>query len=109
MDAYSIFPNTAGALPTAAEKAAYLTRPGVAYNATDALMLINTQYWIECFNNGHEGWSNWRRSGFPVLSPNLFNNNLNGGFIRRFIYPINEQTINPENYQAALPAWAEIY
>jgi hypothetical protein len=102
MDEYSIFPNTAGALPTAAEKAAYLTRPGVAYNATDALMLINTQYWIECFNNGYEGWSNWRRSGFPVLSPNLFNNNLNGGFIRRFIYPINEQTINPENYQAAV-------
>jgi len=104
MDAYSIFPNTAGALPTAAEKAAYLTRPGVAYNATDALMLINTQYWIECFNNGYEGWSNWRRSGYPVLSPNLFNNNLNGGFIRRFIYPINEQTINPENYQAAVAA-----
>ena len=101
MDAYSIFPNTAGALPTAAEKAAYLARPGVAYNATDALMLINTQYWIECFNNGHEGWCNWRRSGFPVLSPNYFNN-PSGGFIRRFVYPIGEQTINPANYQEAV-------
>jgi hypothetical protein len=102
MDAYSIFPNTAGALPTATEKSNYLANPGVAYNATDALNLINTQYWIECFNNGHEAWSNWRRSGFPVLQPNLFNNFLGGGFIRRFTYPINEQTINPVNYQAAV-------
>jgi hypothetical protein len=74
----------------------------VAYNATDALKLINTQYWIECFNNGYEGWCNWRRSGYPVLSPNLFNNNLNGGFIRRFIYPITLQNITPANYQEAV-------
>lgn len=100
MDGYSIFPST-GTLPTAAEKAGYLTNPGVAYNATDALKLINTQYWIECFNNGYEGWCNWRRSGFPQLSPNTYNNALNGGFIRRFTYPIAEQTINPVNYQAA--------
>jgi hypothetical protein len=101
MDGYSIFPSTTGALPTTAEKAGYLTNPGVAYNATDALQLINTQYWIECFNNAYEGWSNWRRSGFPVLNPNTYNNALNGGFIRRFTYPIGEQTINPTNYQAA--------
>lgn len=100
MDGYSIFPNTVPV--TAAEKSNYLLNPGVAYSATDALRLINTQYWIECFNNGYEGWCNWRRSGFPVLSPNLFNNNLNGGFIRRFSYPNAEQTSNPGNYQAAV-------
>jgi hypothetical protein len=102
MDAYSIFPGTAGALPTATEKANYLANPGVAYNATDALNLINTQYWIESFNNGYEAWCNWRRSRFPVLSPNLFNNNLNGGFIRRFVYPPKEQTANTANYDAAV-------
>jgi hypothetical protein len=100
MDGYSIFPNT---IPvTTTEKNGYLLNPGVAYNATDALRLINTQYWIECFNNGYEGWCNWRRSGFPVLSPNLFNNNLNGGFIRRFSYPAAEQTNNSANYAAAV-------
>jgi len=102
MDGYSIFPNTAGALPTAAEKAGYITNPGVAYNATDALKLINTQYWIESFNNGVEAWSNWRRSGFPVLQPNLYNNFLGGGFVRRFTYPINLKDITPANYQAAV-------
>lgn len=100
MDGYAVFPNT---IPiTTAEKTGYLLNTGVAYNATDALKLINTQYWIECFNNGYEGWCNWRRSGYPVLSPNLFNNNLNGGFIRRFSYPISEQTNNAANYQAAV-------
>lgn len=99
MDAYSIFPNTAGALPTTTEKNNYLANPGVAYNATDALKLINTQYWIECFNNGHEAWCNWRRSGFPVLQPNTFNNYLGGGFIRRFTYPINLVNITPASYQ----------
>jgi len=100
MDGYAIFPNTLAI--TAAEKANYLLNAGVAYNATDALKLINTQYWIECFNNAYEGWCNWRRSGYPVLSPNLFNNNLGGGFIRRFSYPTSEQTNNTANYQAAL-------
>jgi hypothetical protein len=100
MDEYSIFPNTVPI--TTAEKNSYLTNPGVAYNAADALKLINTQYWIECFNNGYEGWCNWRRSGYPVLSPNLFNNNLNGGFVRRFSYPSFEQTNNAANYQAAV-------
>jgi hypothetical protein len=102
MDAYAYFPNTAGALPTATEKANYLANPGVAYNDADALRLINTQYWIDGFNNGHEAWCNWRRSGFPVLQPNLFNNNLNGGFIRRFVYPIKETTANTANYDAAV-------
>jgi hypothetical protein len=100
MDGYSIFPNTVPI--TTADKNSYLLNPGVAYNAANALKLINTQYWIECFNNPYEGWCNWRRSDQPVLSPNLFNNNLNGGFIRRFSYPSSEQTNNVANYQAAV-------
>lgn len=100
MDEYLAFPNTVPI--TTAEKNSYITKPGVAYNATDALKQINTQYWIECFNNGYEGWCNWRRSGFPILLPNTFNNNLNGGFIRRFAYPTSEQTNNTANYQAAV-------
>jgi len=80
----------------------YLTNPGVEWNTTDALKLINNQYWIESFNNGYEAWCNWRRSGFPVLKANLYNNNLSGGFIRRFSYPQSEQTVNRVNYQAAV-------
>jgi len=102
MDGYSIFPNVMSpAVPTATQDS-YLAAPGSAWDANNALKLINTQYWIECFNNGFEAWCNWRRSGFPVLQPNTFNNFLGGGFIRRFTYPINEVTINPANYQAAV-------
>jgi hypothetical protein len=41
--------------------------------------------------NGAEGFANWRRSGFPVLQPNMYNNNLNGGFVRRMAYPNAEK------------------
>jgi len=113
MDGYSIYPNVAAtavsnsttevlALPTVAEKTAYKAQVGVVYNPATALQQINTQYWIECFNNGYEAWSNFRRSGYPALSPNLYNNNLNGGFIRRNSYPLREQTSNPVAYQEAV-------
>lgn len=100
MSAYTLFPNTTPVPASLQDQ--YLTNPGVAWNNTDALKLINTQYWIECFNNGYEAWSNWRRSEYPVLKPNLFNSNLSGGFIRRFSYPQDEQTTNRANYQAAI-------
>jgi hypothetical protein len=103
MDEYDIYPNTLKpkAIPTAVQDQ-YLQVPGVAWGSADALDLINTQYWIASFNNGYEAWSNWRRTGLPVLSPNKFNNNLNGGFIRRFAYPLREVTANAANYQAAV-------
>jgi hypothetical protein len=99
MDAYTLFPNTTP-IPASVQNQ-YLTNPGVAWDNANALNQINTQYWIESFNNGYEAWSNWRRSGYPLLKPNLFNNNLNGGFIRRFSYPQDEQTTNEINYLAA--------
>lgn len=103
MDEYDVYPSTLKpkAIPTTIQDQ-YLLVPGVAWNSADALNQINTQYWIASFNNGYEAWSNWRRSGYPVLSPNKFNNNLNGGFIRRFAYPLREVSANEANYQAAV-------
>ncbi|HEX7014776.1 MAG TPA: SusD/RagB family nutrient-binding outer membrane lipoprotein [Cyclobacteriaceae bacterium] len=79
----------------------YLSQPGVAYNDADALELINTQYWVINIRNGTEAFANFRRSGYPDLSPNLFNNNLNGGFARRMSYPDREASANAENYAKA--------
>ena len=103
MDEFNLFPNvqSPSAIPAGLQDS-YLTQPGVAWDPTNALNLINTQYWIECFTNGYEGWSNFRRSGYPVLSPNLWNNNLNGGFIRRFAYPLRERDLNYANYSQAV-------
>jgi hypothetical protein len=93
MLAYSLYPATTPI--SGAEITAYLAEPGVAFNATDALKLINTQYWLVNLRNGTEAFANFRRSGFPALSPNLYNNNLGGGFARRLSYPDAEGSANP--------------
>ncbi|MGZ8549462.1 MAG: SusD/RagB family nutrient-binding outer membrane lipoprotein, partial [Chitinophagaceae bacterium] len=36
------------------------------------LLQINTQYWIASFLNGPEAFANFRRSGFPALTPNPY-------------------------------------
>jgi hypothetical protein len=102
MAVYSLYSKTVPI--TTAEVNAYLARPEIAYDPANALKLINTQYWIVNVRNGTEAWANFRRSGFPVLSPNLFNNNLNGGFVRRMSYPNVEASSNTANYQAAATA-----
>jgi hypothetical protein len=89
---------------TDAEIAAYIADPAVAFNAAEALRLINTQYWIVNLRNGAEAFANFRRSGFPALSPNLYNNNLNGGFARRMSYPNIEASSNAANYASASTA-----
>ena len=65
--------------------------------------LKNTESWgIASVTNGGEAFANWRRSGFPILQPNKYNNNLNGGFVRRMAYPNAEEAQNPDNYKAAV-------
>lgn len=102
MERYSLYPNTTPI--SNVEIAAYLLEPGVAYNAGNALELINTQYWIVNIRNGTEAFSNFRRSGFPALSPNLYNDRLSGGFARRMSYPDYESSSNADNYAAAAAA-----
>ncbi|MEO8948432.1 MAG: SusD/RagB family nutrient-binding outer membrane lipoprotein [Mucilaginibacter sp.] len=103
MDEWALYPNVQSPPVTEAQKVSYLAQAGVLYNDANALKLINTQYWIECFTNGTEGWANFRRSGYPVLQPNLYNNNLTaaGGFVKRMAYPSAEASQNPDNYLAA--------
>ncbi|HEX6847550.1 MAG TPA: SusD/RagB family nutrient-binding outer membrane lipoprotein [Chitinophagaceae bacterium] len=102
MDDWNYFPGTFIPAVSNTEKNNYLAGPEVAYNDANALKLINTQYWIACITTGAEGFANWRRSGFPLLQPNQYNNNLNGGFVRRMAYPNAEEAQNPDNYYAAV-------
>lgn len=80
----------------------YLAQPEVAYSANTAIEKISTQRWITLFFQGTEAWSEWRRTGFPVLKPAA--STLNGGteIPRRLAYPVTENTINHDNYQAVL-------
>lgn len=76
-------------------------------NAGSELEQINTQYWIASFMNGPEAFANFRRSGYPALTPNPYGqpNNPdvpNGTFIRRLTYPTSEISINTENVNEAI-------
>ena len=73
------------------------------FNAGTALQQINTQYWIASFLNGPEAFANFRRSGFPVLTPNPFpGKTITGTFIRRLTYPNSEISVNTQNVNAAI-------
>jgi hypothetical protein len=75
--------------------------------AGNELQQINTQYWIASFLNGPEAFANFRRSGFPALTPNPYGqpNNPdvpNGTFIRRLTYPTSELSVNTDNVNEAI-------
>ncbi|MEO6721581.1 MAG: SusD/RagB family nutrient-binding outer membrane lipoprotein [Ferruginibacter sp.] len=103
MDEWALFPGTFSPAVSDAEKNNYLLQPAIAYSDAKALELINTQYWIASITNGAEGFANWRRSGFPVLQRNKYNDDLvsGGGFVRRMSYPDAEKASNAANYSAA--------
>lgn len=93
--------NQTGAALTGGEADAYLIAN--PYNAANGLKQINEQYWIATFMDEYEAWANWRRSGFPQLTPVNYFGNVTGGTIpRRFTYPLNEAAVNQENYSAAV-------
>lgn len=70
-----------------------------------ALKMINEQYWATTgiLLNFTEAWNNWKRSGFPVLTPVNYSGNFSGGVIpRRQLYPTTEPTANPAAYKTGV-------
>ncbi len=82
--------------------ATYLTNPGVAYDASKAIEQISVQRWITLFTYGYEAWAEWRRTGYPALTPPPVNSNPGGQIPRRQGYPTTERDLNGDNYKAAL-------
>ena len=102
MDQWSKYPN--GSAISITDQDNYIAHPDVAFDEANALELIGTQYWVSNFNNGPEAWANFRRIGFPALTPNSYNDNLGGGFVRRLSYPNTEAGQNEVNYVNAAAA-----
>jgi hypothetical protein len=73
------------------------------YSSVAALDQINTQYWVSSLMNGPEAFANFRRSGFPALSPNPFPGR-EVPFINRLTYPNSEISVNAEKVNAAISA-----
>lgn len=81
----------------------YLENGAAAYDEDNAIAQIITQKWIANMSNVYEGWTEWRRTGFPALSPAEASLN-NGLYPVRMPYPADEQALNFENYQTAAAA-----
>jgi hypothetical protein len=82
--------------------AAYLLQPAVVYDPVNALQQIGYQRWVHLYMNGYEAWAEWRRTGYPVLTPAPNNNNI--PIPRRQAYPSSEPNINTTNYKTAVQA-----
>ncbi len=64
---------------------------------------ISVQKWISLFGNDYEVYANWRRTGYPTLSPVNYPGNVTGGkMFRRFSLPNSENLTNHDNYIDAL-------
>lgn len=95
--------NASFALNGVTAPAGYFTQAGVAYNSTDAVKLIITQKWIANYMGyAVEAWSDWRRTGYPVLSPSAYAQNKGGQIPRRQGYTTDEASLNNANYQAVI-------
>ncbi|WP_266203244.1 SusD/RagB family nutrient-binding outer membrane lipoprotein [Pontibacter kalidii] len=88
------------------EAAAYLAQPDVNYSTApgDWRQKIGTQKWIALYNRGFDAWLSWRRLDAPDLQPPVIEGASSLIIPKRLIYPINEQTLNPENRDAAASA-----
>lgn len=85
-----------------ADYAQYMTNSAVAYDGT--LEQIITQKWVANYLNGKEAWSDWRRTGFPVLAPAPDAKNVGGQIPVRYPYGTNTASLNTTNYDAAVAA-----
>lgn len=84
---------------TADSYATFIAKPTVSYNDANALALIGNQKWVALFMQGHEAWSEWRRTGYPALTPAVGAANPSKQIPRRLGYPTTERDLNGDNYK----------
>ncbi|MGB3851786.1 MAG: SusD/RagB family nutrient-binding outer membrane lipoprotein [Tunicatimonas sp.] len=89
----------------AAPAEGYYTQEAVAYTGSteERLAKIGTQKWLALFFNGTEAWADWRRTGHPA-GLEAGTDALIDKVPVRFMYPVEAQSLNGENYRAALSA-----
>jgi hypothetical protein len=81
----------------------YMARPEVDLaQAGSVLEKIGIQRWISFYPNGPQGWSEWRRTGYPQLVAPADNLNPSQKIPRRFVYPTSEYGLNPGAVKAAV-------
>lgn len=72
-------------------------------DATKAkLEVVGEEKWVAYFPMGFEEWAQWRRIGYPKLTPHPDPLNATGQIPRRYAYPMNEPTFNPQGYASGV-------
>jgi Starch-binding associating with outer membrane len=80
----------------------YLAQPGIAYKGgVDGLKQIAIQKWIALVTDGPQSWAEWRRTCQPsTIAPGPAA--VVPYVPRRFQYSTVDQSVNPDNYAAAV-------
>jgi hypothetical protein len=88
-----------------APDASYLLRSTVQLKAGQTaknLKKIATQQYIAYYPDGLQGWSNWRRTGYPVLLPAPDATNTPPVIPRRYMYGTADYSLNKDAVDAAV-------
>lgn len=80
----------------------YMADPDIALTGPTENEKIATQRWLTFYPNGTQGWSEWRRTGYPVLTPTPEAVNPTGTIPVRFPFPSVEYNYNKTNIEAAV-------
>jgi Starch-binding associating with outer membrane len=92
---------------TADSYAKLIATTAVKYNDAKALEQIGYQKWVALYLQGHEAWSEWRRTGYPVLTPAPAAANPSKQIPRRLGYPTSERDLNGDNYKLVITQQGE--
>jgi hypothetical protein len=68
----------------------------------EKLEKIMTQKWILLFGRDYEAFAEWRRTGYPVLTPGDNVGSTNGTIPRRAVYSSLELLLNTDSYKVAI-------
>ncbi|MFD1141034.1 SusD/RagB family nutrient-binding outer membrane lipoprotein [Larkinella insperata] len=102
MESETLYPGGLSISPAAIT--AYLTANPFAGGSFEKQMeQIHNQFWVSMFMTNVEAYANWRRTGYPKLTPTNYAGNETGGTIpRRLRYPESEASLNTDAYTAAV-------
>lgn len=81
---------------------AYMQAEGVNLGSGSAEAKIGLQRWLAFYPNGSQGWYEWRRTGYPALTPTPYATNSSKQIPVRYAYPPTEPNLNGAAYQAAV-------
>jgi Starch-binding associating with outer membrane len=85
----------------AGSAAAYIAQPIVTFTTqANARVRIGEQSWIALFGQGFEAWTEWRRTGYPALSPVV--NAAEPSIPSRLYYSSTAISLNRNNYLDAV-------